>query len=378
MNFNLTPEQKMVQRVVKAFAEKEVEPIASEIDETRAYPKKIVDDMARYGLLSISVPTKYGGSGGDDLAYAIAVEELSRKSAAVGLLCSGYNSLYTYPILKFGTEEQKQKYLKPMCQGKIGCCFALTEPNAGSDAASQSSRIKSEKDYYILNGQKCFITNCNYADIAIVFAMQYPEKGLRGITALIVDADTEGFSVGKIEDKMGITAVPVGELFFDNVKVPKENLLGKEGKGFAIAMNCLDGGRIGIAAQALGIAQSALDESIKYIKEREQFGKPLSRFQGLQWYISEMETKINASRLLVYKAASKKYAGQNYSKDAAMAKLFASETAVFTTSKAVQLHGGYGYIKDYPVERMMRDAKITEIYEGTSEVMKMVIAGSTI
>lgn len=378
MNFSLKDEHVMIREVMEQFSEKEVKPIAAEIDETERFPRETVDKMVKAEMMGIPFPKEYGGAGGDELAYAIAVEELSKKCGTTGVILSAHTSLGAWPIYKYGTEEQKQKYLVPLAKGESLGAFGLTEPNAGTDAAGQQTIAKLEGDHYILNGSKVFITNGGQADIYIIMAMTDKSKGTRGISAFIVEASYEGFKIGKKEDKLGIRASATTELIFQNVKVPKENLLGAEGKGFKIAMTTLDGGRIGIASQALGIAQGAMDEAVKYVKEREQFGRAIAKFQGLQWMIAEMETKINAARLLVYNAADKKRQGLSYGKEAAMAKLYASEVAMEVTTKAVQLHGGYGYTKDYPVERMMRDAKITEIYEGTSEVQKMVIAANVL
>ncbi|MGO1369500.1 acyl-CoA dehydrogenase [Senegalia sp. (in: firmicutes)] len=378
MNFSLNDEHVMIRKVMEEFSEKEVKPIASEIDQSERFPKETVAKMVKAGMMGIPFPKEYGGAGGDELAYAIAVEELSKKCGTTGVILSAHTSLGAWPIYKYGTEEQKQKYLVPLAKGEKLGAFGLTEPNAGTDAAGQQTIAKLEGDHYILNGSKVFITNGGQADTYIVMAMTDKSKGTRGISAFIVEADYEGFKIGKKEDKLGIRASATTELIFQNVKVPKENLLGAEGKGFKIAMSTLDGGRIGIAAQALGIAEGAMDESVKYVKEREQFGRAIAKFQGLQWMIADMETKINAARLLVYSAADKKKQGLPYAKEAAMAKLYASEVAMEVTTKAVQLHGGYGYTKDYAVERMMRDAKITEIYEGTSEVQRMVIAGNVL
>ncbi|MBS4538087.1 acyl-CoA dehydrogenase [Clostridium sp. D2Q-11] len=378
MNFSLTKEQEMIRKVMNDFAEKEVKPIAAEIDETERFPSETVEKMVKAEMMGIPFPKEYGGAGGDDLAYAIAIEELSKKCGTTGVILSAHTSLGAWPIYKYGTEEQKQKYLKPLAEGKLLGAFGLTEPNAGTDAAGQQTIAVLDGDHYLLNGSKVFITNGGKADIYIIMAMTDKSKGTRGISAFIVEADYEGFKIGKKEDKLGIRASATTELIFENVRVPKENLLAAEGKGFKVAMTTLDGGRIGIAAQALGIAQGAMDETVKYVKEREQFGRPIAKFQGLQWMIAEMETKINAARHLVYNAACRKTAGLSYGKEAAMAKLYAAEVAMEVTTKAVQLHGGYGYTRDYPVERMMRDAKITEIYEGTSEVQKMVIAGNVL
>ncbi|OZV10426.1 acyl-CoA dehydrogenase [Tissierella sp. P1] len=378
MNFNLTKEQQMVRNVMKEFTEKEVKPIAAEIDETERFPRETVEKMAKYNMLGIPFPVQYGGSGGDELAYAIAVEELSKACATTGVILSAHTSLGCWPIYKYGTEEQKQKYLVPLAKGEHLGAFGLTEPNAGTDAAGQQTTAILDGDYYILNGTKIFITNGGQADTYIIFAMTDKSKGTRGISAFIVEKDYPGFSIGKIEEKMGIRASATAELIFQNCRVPKENLLGKEGEGFKIAMGTLDGGRIGIAAQALGIAAGALDETVKYLKERQQFGRPIAKFQGLQWMVADLATEIEAARLLVYRAAYNKANNLPYNKEAAMAKLFAAECAMNVTTKCVQLFGGYGYTKDYPMERMMRDAKITEIYEGTSQVQQMVIAAQVL
>lgn len=375
MNFTLTKEQEMVRNVMREFAENEVKPIAAEIDETERFPRENVEKMARYNMLGIPFPEELGGAGGDELAYAIAVEELSRVCGTTGVILSAHTSLGCWPIYKYGTEEQKQKYLVPLAKGEKLGAFALTEPNAGTDAAGQQTIAVEDGDNYVLNGSKIFITNGGQADVYIVFAMTDKTKGTRGISAFIVEKDFPGFTIGKIEDKMGIRASSTAELIFQNCVVPKENLLGEIGKGFKIAMTTLDGGRIGIAAQALGIAQGALDETVKYLNERKQFGRPISKFQGLQWMVADLGTEIEAARLLVYRAAYNKANGLPYNKEAAMAKLYAANTAMNVTTKCVQMHGGYGYTKDYPIERMMRDAKITEIYEGTSQVQQMVIAG---
>ncbi|WPC42360.1 acyl-CoA dehydrogenase [Clostridium sp. JS66] len=376
MDFTLTKEQELVKQMVREFAENEVKPLAAEIDETERFPMETVEKMAKYGMMGIPFSEEYGGAGGDVLSYIIAVEELSRVCGTTGVILSAHTSLCASVIKEHGTEEQKKKYLIPLAKGeKIGA-FGLTEPNAGTDASGQQSQAILEGDHYILNGQKIFITNGGVADIFIVFAMTDRSKGNKGITGFILEKGMPGFSIGKVENKMGIRASSTTELIFEDVKVPVENMIGKEGKGFGIAMKTLDGGRIGIAAQALGLAEGALDEAIKYIKERKQFGRALSKFQGLAWAVAEMDTKIEAARHLVYKAAMKKEKGLPYTIDAARAKLFAADIAMEVTTKAVQLFGGYGYTKDYPVERMMRDAKITEIYEGTSQVQKMVISGS--
>ena len=376
MNFTLTKEQELVRQMVRDFAVNEVKPIAAEIDVTERFPMENVKKMGELGMMGIPFPTEFGGAGGDVLSYILAVEELSKDCATTGVILSAHTSLCASLINENGTPEQKEKYLRDLCTGnKIGA-FGLTEPGAGTDAAGQQTTAVLDGDNYILNGSKIFITNGGVADTFIVFAMTDKSKGTKGISAFIVEKGFPGFSIGKKEDKLGIRASSTTELIFENCVVPKENLIGREGKGFGIAMKTLDGGRIGIAAQALGIAEGALDEAIKYMKERKQFGRPIAAFQGLQWMVAEMSTKIEAARFLVYKAAWLKENKQPYSIDAARAKLYAAEVAMDVTTKAVQLFGGYGYTKEYPVERMMRDAKITEIYEGTSEVQKMVISGS--
>ena len=376
MNFTLTKEQELVRQMVRDFAVNEVKPIAAEIDVTERFPMENVKKMGELGVMGIPFSTEFGGAGGDVLSYIIAVEELSKVCATTGVILSAHTSLCASLINENGTPAQKEKYLRDLCTGnKIGA-FGLTEPGAGTDAAGQQTTAVLDGDNYILNGSKIFITNGGVADTFIIFAMTDKSKGTKGISAFIVEKGFQGFSIGKKEDKLGIRASSTTELIFENCIVPKENLIGKEGKGFGIAMKTLDGGRIGIAAQALGIAEGALEEAIKYMKERKQFGRPISAFQGLQWMVAEMSTKIEAARFLVYKAAWLKENKQPYSVDAARAKLYAAEVAMDVTTKAVQLFGGYGYTREYPIERMMRDAKITEIYEGTSEVQKMVISGS--
>lgn len=374
MNFNITKEQILLQQLYREFTEREVQPIAAEVDEDERFPIETVEKMQKYGMMGIQFPKKYGGAGGDNASYIMLVEEVSKACATTGVVLSAHASLCAAPIYEFGTEEQKQKYLVPLASGKKLGAFGLTEPNAGTDAAGQQTKAVLNGDHYILNGSKIFITNASYADVFIVMAMTDKSAGTKGISAFIVEKDFEGFSIGKKELKLGIRGSATCELIFDNVKVPKENLLGKEGKGFSIAMKTLDGGRIGIAAQALGIAQGAINETVKYVKERKQFGKSISKFQNTQFMLADMQTQADAARLLVYKAAFNKDNGLPYSYEAAMAKLFASEAAMKITTQAVQLHGGYGYTREYPVERMMRDAKITEIYEGTSEVQRMVIS----
>ena len=359
------------------FVEKEVKPLAKEIDEEERFPVETVNKMAKLGMLGIIVPTQYGGVGGDYNTYITTVRKLSSACATTGVILSGHMSLCVAPILEFGTEDQKQRYLPKLASGEWLGAFGLTEAGAGTDAAGQQTTAVDMGDHYLLNGNKIFITNAGYANVYIIMAMTDKSLGTRGISAFIVDADSEGFSVGKKEEKMGIRGSSTCELIFKDVRVPKENLLGKLGEGFKIAMKTLDGGRIGIAAQALGIAEGALEESIAYTKQRKQFGKPISAFQNTQFTLSEMKVRCEASRLLVYQAVEAK---QNKAKDlsvkSAMAKLYAAETASYVTNRAVQLFGGYGYTREYPVERMMRDAKITEIYEGTSEVQRMVISAA--
>lgn len=374
MNFSLSKTETLFLQMIREFAEKEVKPLAAEIDEEERFPIETVEKMNKLGLMGIPIPKEYGGQGGNNQLYAMAVEELSRVCATTGVVVSAHTSLCVAPIYEFGTEEQRLKYLPKLCSGKYLGAFGLTEPNAGTDASAQQTTAILDGDNYIINGSKIFITNAANADIFVIMAMTDKSLGIKGISAFIVEKCFEGFSIGKKELKMGIRGSATCELIFNNCVVPKENLLGKIGEGFKIAMKTLDGGRIGIASQALGIAQGAMDETIKYTKERKQFGKQISQFQNTQFQLADLETKIQASRLLVYKAAFNKDMKVSYSVEAAMAKLFAAETAMEMTTKAVQFHGGYGYTREYPVERMMRDAKITEIYEGTSEVQRMVIS----
>ena len=376
MDFSLSKKEQLFLQMIREFAEKEVKPLAAEVDESERFPMETVEKMAKLGIMGIPFPVEYGGAGGNNVLYTMAVEELSRVCATTGVIVSAHTSLCGAPIMEFGTPEQKAKYLPKLASGEWIGAFGLTEPNAGTDASAQQTTAVKEGDHYVLNGSKIFITNAGYAHVYIVMAMTDKSKGTRGISAFIVEKDFPGFSIGKKEKKMGIRGSATCELIMENCIVPAENLLGQEGKGFGIAMKTLDGGRIGIASQALGIAQGAMDETVKYVKERKQFGKALGQFQNTQFQLADLEAKINASRLLVRKAAFKKDQKENYSADAAMAKLFAAETAMEVTTKAVQFHGGYGYTREYPVERMMRDAKITEIYEGTSEVQRMVIAAN--
>ncbi|QAS53278.1 acyl-CoA dehydrogenase [Halobacillus litoralis] len=373
MNFTLTEEQEMLRKMVRDFAKNEVEPTAAERDEEERFDREIFDKMAELGLTGIPWPEEYGGIGSDFVSYVIAVEELSRVCASTGVTLSAHISLASWPIYKFGSEDQKKKYLTQLASGEKLGAYALSEPGAGSDVSSMRTQAKPNGDHYVLNGSKVWITNGGVADIYIIFAKTDPEQGSRGISAFIVEKDTPGFSTGKKEKKLGIRSSPTTELIFEDCKIPKENLLGEEGQGFKVAMMTLDGGRNGIAAQAVGIAQGALDESISYSKEREQFGKPIANLQGISFKIADMATEIEASRLLTYQAAYLESEGLPYSKSSAMAKLFAGDTAMKVTTEAVQVHGGYGYTKDYPVERYMRDAKITQIYEGTQEIQRLVI-----
>lgn len=376
MDFRLSDEHKLLCEMYEKFAQNEVKPLAQEVDEEEKFPLETVKKLGRYGMMGIPFPKEYGGAGGDSLAYVMAVEELSKVCGTTGVVVSAHTSLCCSPIYEFGTESQKRKYLPKLLSGEYIGAFGLTEPGAGTDAAGQQTKAVLDGDHWVLNGTKIFITNAGHADIFIIFAMTDKSLGTRGISAFIVERTFEGFRVGKEEKKMGIRGSSTCELIMENCIVPKENLLGDINKGFKIAMKTLDGGRIGIAAQALGIGEGAIDEAVKYVKERKQFGKRISQFQNTQFKLADMRTRMQAAKWLVYAAAMKKDSGEPYSEDAAMAKLFAAEVASEVTRQAVQLFGGYGYTREYPVERMMRDAKITEIYEGTSEVQRMVIASA--
>jgi len=375
MHFQLTEEQKLIRQTVREFAEKELQPGAAERDETESFDRALMHDkVAELGLTGIVFPEEYGGAGADYISYSIAVEELSRVCASTGVTLSAHLSLGANPIYLFGTEEQKQKFLTPLAEGSKLGAFALTETSAGSDAGGTKTTASKDGDSWVLNGTKIFCTNGGEAEIYIVFARsdKNAEKH-HGISAFIVEKDTPGFTFGKKESKMGIRSSPTRELVFDNCRIPAGNLLGPEGSGFKVAMKTLDGGRIGIASQALGIAQGAFDAALAYARERKQFDQPIGSFQAIQFMLADMALAIESSRLLVYQAAYRASAGLSYSKESAMAKLSAAETAMNVTTKAVQIFGGYGYTRDFPVERMMRDAKITEIYEGTSEVQRLVI-----
>jgi butyryl-CoA dehydrogenase len=378
MDFELTDEQQLIRDAVREFAEAEVTPIAAELDRDHRFPSELLPRLAEMNLMGMPYPEKEGGAGADYVSYVIAIEELSRACASTGIILSAHTSLATWPVFKFGTEAQKERYLLDMASGRRLGAFALTEPAAGTDAGAGTATATVHADGYALNGSKMFITNAPYAEVYIVFAKTDPERGTRGMSAFIVEKDTPGFSVGEAEHKLGIRGSSTPPVYFSDCRLPKEALLGGEGDGFKIAMQTLDGGRIGVSAQALGIAQAALDASVAYAKERIQFGKPIATLQAIQWMIADMATEIDAARLLVYRAASCVDNGRPYSTEGAMAKLFASETATRVAGKAIQIHGGYGYTESYPVERNYRDAKITELYEGTSEVQRMVIARSAL
>ncbi|MBR5268412.1 MAG: acyl-CoA dehydrogenase [Lachnospiraceae bacterium] len=380
MNFTLSKEHEMARTLYREFAEKEVKPLAQEVDETEQFPTETVAKMAKTGFLGIPVPKEYGGQGCDPLAYAMCVEELSKVCGTTGVIVSAHTSLCCDPIQTYGTEEQKMKYLVPLAKGEKLGAFGLTEPGAGTDAQGQQTKAVLDGDEWVLNGTKIFITNGKEADVYVVIAVtgtvEKRGKLQKEISAFIVEKGTPGFTFGTKEKKMGIRGSATYELIFTDCRIPKENLLGKKGEGFKIAMHTLDGGRIGIAAQALGIAEGALERTIEYVKERKQFGRSIAQFQNTQFQLADMATKVQAAQMMVYRAAIAKATQKDYGFEAAMAKLYAAEVAMEVTTKAVQLHGGYGYIREYDVERMMRDAKITEIYEGTSEVQRMVISAN--
>ncbi len=380
MDFGLSKKHEMARNLFKEFAENEVKPLAQDVDETEQFPKETVAKMAKNGFLGIPIPKEYGGQGCDPLTYVMCVEELSKVCGTTGVIVSAHTSLCCDPIQTYGTEEQKQKYLVPLAKGEKLGAFGLTEPGAGTDAQGQQTKAVLDGDEWVLNGSKCFITNGKEADIYIIIAVtgKVEKRGRmqKEISAFIVEKGTPGFTFGTKEKKMGIRGSSTYELIFTDCRIPKDNLLGQKGKGFNIAMHTLDGGRIGIAAQALGLAEGALDATVAYVKERKQFGRSISAFQNTQFQLADMATKVQAAQMLVYRAAMAKATQKSYSVEAAMAKLCAAEVAMEVTTKAVQLHGGYGYIREYDVERMMRDAKITEIYEGTSEVQRMVISSN--
>ncbi|MDR7811716.1 acyl-CoA dehydrogenase [Lacrimispora sp.] len=380
MDFNLSKKHLLARSLFRQFAENEAKPLAQETDETEKFPKSTVEQMAKCGFLGIPVPKEYGGQGCDPLTYVMCVEELAKVCAATAVIVSAHTSLCIDPILNYGSEAQKQKYIPDLASGKKLGAFGLTEAGAGTDAQGQQTKAVPDGDHWVINGSKCFITNGKEADVYVIIAVtgtvEKRGKKIKEISAFLVEKGTPGFSFGTKEKKMGIRGSSTYELIFTDCRIPKENLLGSRGKGFQIAMHTLDGGRIGIAAQALGIAEGAFDSTVKYVKERKQFGRSIGQFQNTQFQLADMAARIEAARLLVYKAAMAKATQKSYSVEAAMAKLYAAEAAMDVTTKSVQLHGGYGYIREYEVERMMRDAKITEIYEGTSEVQRMVISGN--
>jgi len=376
MDFELNEEQRLIQKTAKNFAQKSVAPRAAEIDETQKFPHDLVKGMGELGFMGMNVPDEYDGAGADTLSYILAVEEISKACAATGIIMASHNSLVCHPIMTYGNEEQKKKYLPPLARGEVLGSYLLTEPNAGTDAGNQETTAVKKGDAYVLNGSKMFTTNGLVCGTMVVFASTDREQGPKGVSAFIVERDWDGIEAGNKEKTMGIRGSSTCGYSFTDVKVPAENLLGKEGIGYKIALSTLDGGRISVAAQAVGIAQAALDASIEYSGQREQFGRPIAKFQAIQWMLADMAVEIDASRLLTYKAACAKDSGGAFAVEAAQAKLIASEVAVRCGSKAIQIHGGYGYTMDYPVERNYRDAKITEIYEGTSEVQRMVIAAN--
>lgn len=376
MDFKLSEEHEILRQTIRDFAKKEIEPVAAEFDAEAKFPRDILMKLGELGFLGMMIPSTYGGSDLDAIAYVIALEEMSKACASTGVTVAVQNSLVCQPLLDHGTEEQKQKHLLPLASGKALGAFSLTEPDAGSDVANVQTTGQLEGDHYIVNGTKIFVTTGGEADIILLFVSTDRSKKGKGLSALILEKGTEGFSIGKKENKMGMRAAATHELIFENARIPKENLLGEEGEGMKIGLKALDGGRVGIAAQALGIGQAALEAAIEYSKQRKQFGRPICEFQAIQFMLADMATELDAARLLVYRAADLKDQGKRYTKEAAMAKVFASETAMQTAIRAVQILGGYGYVKDYPVERHFRDAKLTEIYEGTSEIQRLVIAAS--
>lgn len=378
MNFELTLEQKQIRDLAREFAQKEIAPIAAEHDTTGEFPIETVKKLGELGLMGIEIPTEYGGAGLDTMCYVLAMEEISKADAAHGTIVSVNNSLFCNGLYKFGTPEQKEKYLVPVASGKKIGAYSLTEPQSGSDAGNMKTRAVLNGDTYTINGRKSWVTSGPVADFVLLFAMVNPEQKHKGTAAFMVDTTKPGFERGKVEPKLGIRASATCELFFDNYRVPASERVGQEGDGFKIAMSILDAGRIGIAAQALGIAQAAFEASVKYARQREAFGSPIGEFQAVQWMLADMATRIEAARLLVYSAALKKTRGEKFTRDASMAKLYASETAMWVTTKAIQVHGGMGYSQELPIERYFRDAKITEIYEGTSEIQRIVIARETL
>lgn len=375
MQFELTDEQKMIQDMARKFAEREIKPVAAELDRTHRHPEEIVKQMGELGLMGVTIPDEYGGAGMDYVCYVLAMIEISKACASCGVIMSVCNSLYNFPVYKYGTEEQKQEYLRPVASGEYLGCYGLTEAGAGSDPAKMSTTAVLDGNEWVINGSKKFITNGNVARYCVVAASTDKSQGYKGISSFIVDLhNTPGFHVGTVEEKLGINASGTAELVFEDARVPKENQLGKLGEGFKQMLTTLDGGRIGIASQAIGIGRAVLEEAIEYSKTREQFGRSISSFQAIQWKLSDMATQLDAAELMTLRAAWLEQNGRGYEKEAAMAKLFASDTAMWAAVEGVQILGGYGYCKDYPMERHMRDAKITQIYEGTNEIMRLVIA----
>lgn len=375
MNFALTEEQQMIQDMARKFAEREIKPVAAELDRTHEHPAELVAKMGELGLMGITIPEEYGGAGMDYICYVLSMIEISKACASCGVIMSVCNSLYNFPVYAYGTEEQKQKYLKPVASGEALGCYGLTESSAGSDAAKMRTTAVLDGDEWVINGEKKFITNGNVARYCVLAAVTDKSAGYKGISSFVVDLEnTPGFRVGTVEDKLGINASGTAELVFEDARIPKENLLGKPGQGFRQMLTTLDGGRIGIASQALGIGRAALEESIEYSKSREQFGQPISNFQAIQWKIADMATQLDAAELLTLRAAWLEENKFHYEREAAMAKLLASDVAMWAAVEGVQVLGGYGFCKEYPMERHMRDAKITQIYEGTNEIMRLVIA----
>lgn len=376
MEFELTDAQRLFRETAREIADREIAPLAEKVDELAMFPQETTAKLGELGFMGVMVPQEYGGAGADAVSYVMALEEISRACASTGIIMSVNNSLYCAPLQRHGTEEQKRRFLVPVASGRAHGCFALSEPNAGSDAANQETRARRDGDAYVVSGTKNFTTNGLEADFAIVFAQLDPAQGHRGIVAFVVERGTPGFSVGKVEKKLGIRGSSCCQLVLEEVRVPADHRLGGEGEGFRVALGTLDGGRIGVATQAVGIARAAYEASLSYAKQRHQFGQPIAKFQAIQFMLADMATEIEAARLLTLRAAALKDRGAPYSKEASMAKLYASETAMRATTKGIQVHGGYGYLKDFPVERFFRDAKVTEIYEGTSEVQRLVIARS--
>jgi alkylation response protein AidB-like acyl-CoA dehydrogenase len=379
MNFELTEEQKMIQEMARKFAEREIKPVAAELDRTHRHPEAIVKQMGELGLMGVTIPEEYGGAGMDYISYVLSMIEISKACASCGVIMSVCNSLYDFPVYKYGTEEQKQQFLRPVASGEALGCYGLTEAGAGSDPAKMRTTAVLDGDEWVINGVKKFITNGNVSGYCVLAASTDKDLGYKGISSFLVDLrNTAGFRVGTVEEKLGINASGTAELVFEEARIPKENLLGKRGEGFKQMLTTLDGGRIGIASQALGIGRAVLEEAIEYSKTREQFGRPISSFQAIQWKLADIATQLDGAELMTLRAAWLEQNGRGYEKEAAMAKLHASDTAMWAAVEGVQVLGGYGYCKDYPMERHMRDAKITQIYEGTNEIMRLVIARNLI